>query len=66
MIRVNTSQQLVDLQTSYPVLFLLVHEGEEEVDRDWQSAFSQVAREKALKGKFIYTTNPDVVKVSLL
>ncbi len=63
-VQVNTSQQLAELRQAHPVLFLMAHEGQELFDRDWHSIFSKVAREQALMGKFVYTTNTDIVKVS--
>ena len=62
--RVNTTQQLSDLQKNHSVLFLLVHD--EEVDADWHSVYVKMASEKALIAKFAFTTEPDIVKVRLL
>lgn len=61
--QVSTGSELAEHLEANPVIFLLVHEGEEEFDRDWQGTFSKVAREKALRGKFFFTTNPEIVKV---
>ena len=60
---VNTTQQLTDLQKNHSVLFLLVHD--EEIDADWHSVYTRIASEKALDAKFAYTTEPDVVKVTI-
>ena len=62
--RINTTQQLSDLQKNHSVLFLLVHD--EEVDADWHSVYVKMASEKALIAKFAYTTEPNIVKVRLL
>ena len=59
----NTSRQLAELHKTHPVLFLLAHD--QEIDINWQSTYAQVAREKALSGRFLVTTDPDVVKVGL-
>ena len=59
----DTPQQLSELRRAHPVLFLLVHDGEE--DRDWHSTFTKVAMEKALRGRFCYTTEPGIVEVRL-
>lgn len=61
---VNTTQQLAAYQRNYSVLFLLVHD--REVDSDWHATYTQVANEKVLRGKFLETAQPDVVKVSSL
>ena len=44
-------------------MFLLAHDGEK--DRDWDYAYTQIAREKGLLGKFFFTTKADIVKVSI-
>ena len=61
--RVNTTQQLSELRKAHPVIFLLVHDW--EVDRDWHGTYTKVAMEKALRGKFCYTTEPGIVEVRL-
>ena len=62
MDRVNTSQQLTNIQKNHSILFLLVHD--EEIDADWHSVYLRIASENVLDAKFAYTTDPDVVKVT--
>ena len=61
--QVNTSQQLAELQRTHPVLFILVDEG--ELDPDWRATYMKLAYERILKARYLYTTNPDVLKVKL-
>ena len=59
--RVNTTDQLVELQENHPVLFILVENG--EIDRDWHSLYWRLAQEMTLLGKFVFTLDPNIVKV---
>ena len=61
--QVNTSQQLAELQKSHPVLFILVDDG--ELDLDWRATYMKLAYERILRARYLYTTNPDVLKVKL-
>ena len=61
--QVNTSQQLTELQRTHPVLFILVDEG--ELDLDWKATYMKLAYERILRARYLYTTNPDVLKVKL-
>ena len=58
---VNSTAGLAELQKNHSVLFLIVHD--EELDSDWHSIYMKQARDKALRAKFAYTTNPDIVSV---
>lgn len=60
---VNSSAGLAELKRNHSVLFLIVHD--EEVDMDWQGLFFKQAKDKALKAKFAFTTNPEIVEVRM-
>lgn len=59
--RINTTNQLSALQKDHPVLFLLIHDG--EVDDDWGRIYSKAAKENVLRGVFLDSLNPDIIKV---
>lgn len=40
---------------------MIVHD--KEIDHDWHSIFAKQARDKALKAKFAFTKNPEIVQV---
>lgn len=61
MPQLNTSADLAELQQNHSVIFLIVHD--EEVDKDWEKIFFKQAADKALKAKFAFTTNPEIVEV---
>ena len=61
--QVNTSQQLTELQRTHPVLFILVDEG--ELDLDWKATYMKLAYERILRARYLYTIDPDVLKVKL-
>lgn len=51
----------MELKRNHSVLFLIVHD--DEIDKDWHEIFMKQARNHALKAKFIYTTEPEIVQV---
>ena len=61
--QVNTSQQLAELQKTHPVIYIFADDG--ELDPDWKAIYMKLANEKILRARYLYTTNPDVLKVRL-
>ena len=57
----SSVDELATLRKNYPVIFIIVHDN--EIDYDWHNIFVKQARAKALKAKFAYTTNPEIVEV---
>ena len=43
------------------MIFILADEG--ELDPDWKIIYMKLANEKILRARYLYTTNPDVLKV---
>ena len=60
---VNTTSELVALRKNHSVVFMIVHD--KMIDRDWHSIYVRQARDKALKAKFTFTKNPEVVQVHM-
>ena len=60
---VSTARELSTVQRDHPVVFLLVHDDQQ--DPDWHRAYSRVAQEKGVAAKFIYTTKIDLVQVHI-
>ncbi len=61
---VNTTSELAAIQKNYSVVFMIVHD--KTVDQDWHGIFARQARDKALKAKFAFTKNPEIVQVCML
>ena len=59
----NSTSELAALQKNHSVIFMIVHDG--TIDQDWHGIYTKQAKDKALKAKFAYTTNPEVAEVSV-
>ena len=58
---VNSTSGLDAIQKNFSVVFMIVHD--ETLDQDWHGIFIKQARDKALKAKFAFTKNPEIVQV---